>query len=115
LQTGAAINPVRIQFSYGASGIILGSLAGYEFFRSRGGWSPPEDRKRRAGVIIAGTASVLLVNAVLPVALFFLGITTALPPLATFLSMAGVSFWLMTCVPCIAKKAGYTKKQSKEV
>jgi membrane-associated phospholipid phosphatase len=47
LQTGAAINPVRIQFSYGASGVILGSLAGYEFLRSRGGWSPPEDRKRR--------------------------------------------------------------------
>ena len=36
-QTGPAIDPVRIQYAYGASGTILGSLCGYECIRSYGG------------------------------------------------------------------------------
>jgi membrane-associated phospholipid phosphatase len=109
-QTGAVIKPASIQFAYGASGVILGSLAGYEFLSSRGGWSPPADRKQRAGVFAAGTLSVLLVNAALPGVWVSLGIATLSPPLATFLSMAGVSLWLMAGVPSVAAKAGFTGK-----
>ena len=107
-QTGSVIHPVRIQFAWGAAGIILGSLIGYEFLNSRGGWSPPADLKRRAGVVLAGTISVLLLNAAIPSVWVFLGITALLPPLATFLSMAGVTFWLVAGVPSLAAKAGYT-------
>jgi len=38
----------------------------------------------------------------------FLGITALLPLLAVFLSMAGVTFWLVAGVPSLAAKAGYT-------
>ena len=107
-QTGAVIHPVRIQFAWGAAGIILGSLTGYEYLLSRGGWSPPADWKRRAGVVLAGTISVLLLNAAIPSVWVFLGITALLPPLAVFLSMAGVTFWLVAGVPSLAAKAGYT-------
>ena len=106
-QTGTAINPVRIQYAYGASGIIFGSLMGYEFLRSRGGWSPPSDLKQRAMIMVLGTISVLLVNAGIPVAWKVLGLTAVVPQLAMFLSMAGVTFWLMACVPFFAKKAGF--------
>jgi membrane-associated phospholipid phosphatase len=108
LQTGAVIHPVSIQYAYGAAGFILGSLVGYEFLCSRGGWSPPADRKQRAGVIITGTLSVLLLNEALPVVWLILGITASSPPLASFLSMAGVTFWLMACVPSLAVRAGLT-------
>jgi membrane-associated phospholipid phosphatase len=111
-QTGAVIKPAGIQFAYGASGIILGSLAGYEFLSSRGGWRPPADRKQRAGVVIAGTLSVLLVNAALPGVWVSLGISALSLPLATFLSMAGVSLWLMAGVPSVAAKAGFTGKDN---
>jgi membrane-associated phospholipid phosphatase len=107
-QTGAAINPASIQFAYGAAGIIFGSLIGYEFLRSRGGWCPPADRKQRAAVVATGTLSVLLANAALPVVWVSLHIAALSPPLVPFLSMAGVSFWLMGCVPSLAAKAGFT-------
>lgn len=106
-QTGAMIHPVRIQFAWGAAGIILGSLTGYEYLLSRGGWNPPADLKRRAGVVLAGTISVLLLNAAIPSVWMYLGITALLPPLAVFLSMAVVTFWLVAGVPSLAVKAGY--------
>jgi membrane-associated phospholipid phosphatase len=106
-QTGSAIDPVRIQYAYGASGVILGSLLGYECLRSSGGWNPPWDLKQRAMVLVPGTFSVLVVNAEIPVLWKILGLTAVFPHLATFLSMAGVAFWLMACVPLLAKKAGF--------
>jgi membrane-associated phospholipid phosphatase len=111
-QTGSVINPARIQYAWGASGIIFGSLFGYEYLRSRGGWNPPEDYKRRAAVVITGTLSVLLVNAVVPLIWKTLGITALIPQFATFLSMAVVTFWLVGGVPSIASGTGFGKEQS---
>lgn len=108
-QTGVVIHPDRIQYAWGAAGIIFGSLSGYEFLKSRGGWSPPADLKQRAGVVVAGTLSVLLVNAAIPSVWVYLGITTLSPQFAAFLSMGGVTFWLMAGVPSLATKAGFTK------
>lgn len=108
-QTGATIHPDQIQYAWGAAGIIFGSLFGYEFLKSRGGWSPPAEVKRRAGVVFAGTLSVLLVNAAIPEVWVYLGITALSPQFAVFLSMSGVSFWLMAGVPSLATKAGFTK------
>ena len=109
-QTGATIHPDRIQYAWGAAGIIFGSLVGYEFLTSRGGWSPPADLKQRAGVVFAGTLSVLLVNMTIPGIWVYLGITALSPQFAVFLSMAGVTFWLMAGVPLVATKAGFTKE-----
>jgi membrane-associated phospholipid phosphatase len=106
-QTGTAIHPVQIQYAYGASGTIFGSLIGYEFLRSCGGWSPPPGMKQRAMIMVPGTISVLLINAGIPTAWKILGLTAVVPQLAAFLSLAGVTFWLMACVPFLAKKAGF--------
>jgi hypothetical protein len=111
-QAGAGINPVRIQFAWGAAGIIFGSLFGYEFLRSRGGWNPPEDHKRRTAVVIAGTISVLLLNAVVPVIWKTMGLAALIPQFATFLSMAVVSFWLIAGVPLAAAKGGFAGKNT---
>ena len=108
-QTGTVIHPDRIQYAWGAAGIIFGSLFGYEFLKSRGGWNPPADLKRRAGVVFAGTISVLLVNVAIPNVWMYLGIKALSPQLAVFLSMAVVTFWLMAGVPTLAAKAGFTK------
>ncbi|MDO9324274.1 MAG: phosphatase PAP2 family protein [Methanoregula sp.] len=107
-QTGAVIHPVRIQYAMGASGIILGSLFGYEFLSSRGGWMPPAELKRRAGVVVTGTLSVLLLNMALPGVWVTLGITVMSPMLVPFLNMAGVTFWLVGCVPYLAAKTGFS-------
>jgi len=111
-QTGSVISPARIQYAWGAAGIIFGSLFGYEYLRSRGGWNPPEDHKRRLAVVITGTLSVLLVNAVVPLIWKTLGITALIPQLATFLSMAVVTFWLVGCVPSLASTTGFKREQS---
>lgn len=108
-QTGAVIHPDRIQYAWGAAGIIFGSLFGYEFLKSRGGWSPQANLKQRAGVVFAGTLSVLIVNAAIPGVWVSLGITALSPEFAAFLSMGGVTFWLMGGVPSLAIKAGFTK------
>jgi membrane-associated phospholipid phosphatase len=105
-QSGAAINPVRIQFSWGASGIIFGGLCGYDLLRTRGGWNPPQDLRRRGAVVVAGTGAVLLLNALLPVLWKAIGLTARVPELATFLSMALVTFFMLACVPLLAARAG---------
>ena len=108
-QTGSLIDPpVRIQYAYGASGIIIGSLCGYEYLRSYGGWNPPRALKRRVMVLVLGTLSALVVNEGIPVVWDIIGLTAVIPHLATFLSMAVVTFWLMACVPLLANKAGFT-------
>ncbi|MEI8330351.1 MAG: phosphatase PAP2 family protein [Methanomicrobiales archaeon] len=108
-QTGAVIHPDRIQHAWGAAGIIFGSLFGYEFLQSSGGWSPPSDLKRRARVVFAGSLSVLLVNLAIPGIWVYLGLEALSPQIAVFLSMAGVTFWIMAGVPSLATKAGFTK------
>jgi membrane-associated phospholipid phosphatase len=107
-QTGHAIDPVQVQYAYGASGIILGSLCGYECLRAYGGWNPPGDLKRRVMVLVLGTLSVLVVDNNIPALWDIIGLSAAVPHLATFLSMTVVTFWLMACVPLLAKKAGFS-------
>jgi membrane-associated phospholipid phosphatase len=110
-QTGARINPAQIRYAWGGAGIVLGSLLGYELMQSQGGWKTPADLKQRTAVALAGTGSVLLVNNVLPLALSLSGIAAMMPQLATFLSMAGVTFWLTGCLPLIARRAGFGQKE----
>ena len=64
-QIATEIAPVSILYAWGAAGIILGSLAGYEILLSQGGWAPPSDPLKKGVVILAGTASVLILNAVI--------------------------------------------------
>ncbi len=109
-QTGAEINPAQIRFAWGGSGIILGSLLGYELMLWRGGWEPPADLIQRSAVVLVGTASVLLANQVIPLILSLSGIAATMPPMSTFLSMAGVTFWLAGCLPLVARRAGFGKK-----
>ena len=68
--------------------------------------NPPRDLKQRAMIMVPGTLSALAVNTEIPVVWDILGLTAVIPQLATFLSMAGVTFWLIACVPLLAKKAG---------
>jgi len=111
MQTGKVIHPDMIQFSCGAAGIILGSLLGYEFLSSQGGWNPPEERKIRILVVIVGTIAVLLFNALLQTGFKGIGFTSVSPLLETFLRMTVVLFWLIGCVPLLAKKAGYSESE----
>jgi membrane-associated phospholipid phosphatase len=111
LQTGSRINPAQIRYAWGASGIVLGSLLGYELMRAQGGWEPTADLKRRTAVVLVGTGSVLLANQLLPLAWSLSGISAMVPQLATFLSTACVAFWLMGCLPLIAGRAGFGKKE----
>ncbi len=111
-QTGAKINPAQIRYAWGASGIVLGSLLGYELMLSRGGWEPPADLIQRTVVVLAGTGSVLLANQVIPLALSLSGIAAMMPQLAAFLSMVGVTFWLAGCLPLIAGRAGFGKEDA---
>jgi hypothetical protein len=110
-QTGARINPAQIRYAWGASGIVLGSLLGYELMLSLGGWETPANLKQRTAVVLVGTGSVLIVNQVLPLAWSLSGIAAMMPQLATFLSMAGVAFWLTGCLPLIAGRAGIGRKE----
>jgi membrane-associated phospholipid phosphatase len=110
-QTGAKINPAQIRYAWGAAGIVLGSLLGYELMLSQGGWEPPADLKQRTVVVLAGTGSVLLANQLLPLALSLSGIAAMMPQLATVLAMAGVAFWLTGCLPLIARRAGLWQKE----
>jgi membrane-associated phospholipid phosphatase len=107
VHTGKTIHPEMIQFSCGAAGIILGSLLGYEFLLSRGGWNPPDERIIRFGVIIGGTIAVLLFNTLLQTGMKMIGFTAINPLLETFLRMTVVLFWLIGCLPLIAKFSGY--------
>ena len=107
IQTGKTIHPDMIQFSCGAAGIILGSLLGFEFLSSQGGWNPPGERTIRAGLVIGGTIAVLLFNALLQISLKEIGFTAINPLLETFLRMTLVLFCLIGGIPVLMKKAGY--------
>jgi membrane-associated phospholipid phosphatase len=109
-QTGTEINPVSIQYAWGATGIILGSLAGYEVLLSYGGWEPPADLVRRGVVILTGTASVLLLNGLIIVIRSVPDLPVPFDQGAHVLSLAIVLFWLTCCVPLIAKRAGFASE-----
>jgi membrane-associated phospholipid phosphatase len=106
-QTGSQINPISIQFAYGATGIILGGLAGYEVLISKGGWTPPSDHWKKGIVILAGTVSVLILNAVIAVIRSVPHFDSPLDQVARVLSMALVLFWLTACVPLVARRTGF--------
>lgn len=114
IQTGKTIHPDMIQFSCGAAGIILGSLLGFEFLSSQGGWNPPGERTIRFGVVVIGTISILLFNALLQISLKEIGFTAINPLLETFLRMTLVLFCLIGCIPVFMKKAGYGGSQTKK-
>jgi len=109
-QTGMEINPVSIQYAWGATGIILGSLTGYEVLQSFGGWAPPADRVRRGVVILAGTASVLLLNGIIFAIRSALDLPVPFDQSAGVLTMILVLFWLTCCVPLIARRAGFASE-----
>ncbi len=110
-QTGAEINPVSIRYAWGSTGIILGSLAGYEVLLSRGGWAPPADLLRRVVVILAGTASVLLVYTITSAARSVPDLPAPFDQISRIIAMALVLFWLTCCVPLIARRAGYSLEE----
>lgn len=110
-QTGTEINPVSIQYAWGATGIILGSLAGYEVLLSYGGWAPPVDPLKRSVVILAGTVSVLLLNELIIVVRSVPDLPVPFDQGAHVLSMAIVLFWLTCCVPLIARRAGFASEE----
>lgn len=107
LQIATEIAPVSILYAWGAAGIILGSLAGNEILLSQGGWAPPSDPLRKGVVILAGTASVLLLNAVIAAIRSVPDLSSPFDQAARVLSMAVVLFWLTACVPLIARRAGF--------
>ena len=108
-QAGEPIDPARIYWAWGAAGIILGSLFGYEYLQRRGGWEPPSDPRRRITVILGGTATVFAISGVLTVAQDV--VEPSLPPAAgnllTVARMGIAIFWLIGGVPLLAGRAGY--------
>jgi hypothetical protein len=113
-QTGKTIHPDMIQFSFGAAGIILGSLLGHEFLLSRGGWNPPDKKTTRIGGVIIGTMGILILNFLLQTGLKDIGFTAISPLLETFLRMTLVLFCLIGCIPVIMKKTGYCGSETKK-
>lgn len=111
LQIAPAIAPVSILYAWGGAGIILGSLAGYEILLSKGGWAPPSDPGKKGMVVLAGTASVLMLNAVLATIRSLSDLSSPSDQAARVLSMALVLFWLTCCVPLIARRAGFSAEE----
>jgi membrane-associated phospholipid phosphatase len=109
-QTGSEIHPFTIMYAWGATGILLGSLAGYEVLLYQGGWAPPSDPARRGIVILAGTASVLLLNGLIIAIRSVPDLPVPFDQGASVLSMAIVLFWLTCCVPLIARRAGFASE-----
>jgi len=107
LQIASTIDPVSLLYSWGAAGIILGSLAGYEILLSQGGWAPPAEPCRKGMVVLAGTVSVLMLNAVIVMIRSVPDLDTPFDQAARVLSMALVLFWLTACIPLIARRAGF--------
>jgi membrane-associated phospholipid phosphatase len=108
-QTGDPINPVAIRYAWGAAGITLGALAGYEALLSRGGWEPPEGLWQKGTVILAGTVSTLAVWWIITTTREACGFADPLDSVLTIFSMAAVLFWLTCCVPLAARWSGYSR------
>jgi membrane-associated phospholipid phosphatase len=106
-QTGQVLNPVQIGYAWTATGILLGSLLGYQCLLMRGGWSPPADLVRRCIVVAAGMVSVIILDAQMPGILQMTGLAQALPELCDIVSMTLICFWFTSCIPFIARWAGF--------
>jgi membrane-associated phospholipid phosphatase len=111
LQTGSAIDPVSVQYAWGAAGIVLGSLAGYEVLLAGGGWEPPEALRQKCVVIFSGTVSVLAVWEITTVIREV--VVLPFPEAVTIVSMAVPLFWLTCCVPLIAQRAGFAGEKGR--
>jgi membrane-associated phospholipid phosphatase len=107
-QTGQVLNPVQINYAWTATGILLGSLSGYQCLLLRGGWSPPADPARRCIVVAAGMVSVLIMDPLVPEILQGSGLAQVLPGLCDLASMTIVCFWLAAGIPLVARWSGCT-------
>lgn len=106
-QTGQILDPVQIGYAWTATGIILGSLLGYQYLLLRGGWSPPAGPGRRCILVVAGMVSVIILNEQVPRILQVLGLAQIQPDLCDLLSLFLVCFWFTAAVPLIAHRAGF--------
>jgi hypothetical protein len=106
-QTGLVLNPVQIRYAWTATGILLGSLLGYQFLLMRGGWTPPADLIQRCVVVAAGMVSILIMDAQVPGILQMSGFVQDLPELCDLVSMTLICFWLTACIPLIARRVGF--------
>jgi membrane-associated phospholipid phosphatase len=106
-QTGQAIDPVAIRYAWGVADITLGSLTGYEILRSRGGWVPPEGLWQKGAVILTGTGSTLALWWIITTTREACHIPEPIESALTVVSMAVVVFWLICCVPLMARRAGF--------
>jgi membrane-associated phospholipid phosphatase len=113
-QTGQVLDPVQIGYAWTATGIILGSLLGYQYLLTRGGWSPPADLARRGMVVIAGMVSIIIMEAQLPGILRTLGIAYLHPDLCDLVSMTLICLWLTAGIPLIARSAGFNGVEGPE-
>jgi membrane-associated phospholipid phosphatase len=106
-QTGQVLNPVQIGYAWTATGILLGSLLGYQCLLMRGGWSPPADPVRRCIVVAAGMVSILITNSLVPGILQMSGLMQFPPGLCDLVSMTLICFWITAGIPLIASCAGF--------
>ena len=103
VQAGIAINPVQVSTAWQSAGLILGSLLGYEFLRSRGGWNPPAEFRARAAVAAAGVITTLALYGLAKAALALPG--AVIPsPVVLFIPVALAGFWFTACVPLLARR-----------
>jgi membrane-associated phospholipid phosphatase len=101
-QTGAMIDPVRIRYAWESSGLIFGSLLGYEFLIRRGGWEPPKRVLVRGVIATAGAASALALIDWITRELSAAG--PVIPsPIVPLVSLALAGFWFTACVPLTAR------------
>ncbi|MDP3564812.1 MAG: phosphatase PAP2 family protein [Methanoregula sp.] len=105
-QTGQILNPVQIGYAWTATGILLGSLLGYQYLLMRGGWSPPDGLVQRCVVVAAGMGSILVIDAQVPKILQMAGLAQVLPDICDLVTMTLICFWLTACIPLIARRAG---------
>lgn len=106
-QTGQVLNPVQIGYAWTATGILLGSLLGYQCLLMRGGWSPPASLVKRCIIVVVGMKSILIMEAWVPEVLRVPGLATFPPELCDLVSMTLICFWFTACVPLIARWAGF--------
>jgi len=103
IQTGVPINPVQVYTAWQGSALILGSLLGYEFLRSRGGWTPPEGLRARSVVALPGLLSTLALYKLAESALALPGAIVP-APVVQFVPVLLASLWFAACVPLIARR-----------
>jgi membrane-associated phospholipid phosphatase len=106
-QTGQVLNPVHIGYAWTATGILLGSLLGYQCLLMRGGWSPPASLVKRCIVVAVGMKSILIMDTWVPEVLRIPGHATFPPELCDLGSMTLICFWITACIPLIAQWAGF--------